>query len=73
MVRFAWFGGLIMCFDKLLKAFFHSLSGIKFLLQERAFLLKVALGTILYIAVFFSKYCVGGSVHFFFVLPRLDN
>ena len=44
-----------MCFDKLLKAFLYSLSGIKFLLQERAFLQEIMLGAILFVLMFFSQ------------------
>ncbi|MCR4623299.1 MAG: diacylglycerol kinase [Alphaproteobacteria bacterium] len=47
--------GLIMGFDKLLNAFFYSLSGIKFLLQERAFLQEIMLGVILFVLMFFSQ------------------
>lgn len=47
--------GLIMYFDKLLNAFFYSLSGIKFLLQERAFLQEIMLGVILFVLMFFSQ------------------
>ena len=47
--------GFVMCFGKLLNAFFYSLSGIKFLLQERAFLQEIMLGVVLFVLMFFSQ------------------
>jgi len=44
-----------MGFDKLLKAFFYSLSGMKFLLRERAFLQEIMLGAVLCVLLFFSQ------------------
>lgn len=44
-----------MGFDKLLNAFFYSVSGVKFLLQERAFIQELVVGIFLSILLFFSQ------------------
>ena len=44
-----------MGLDKLINAFIYSLSGIKFLLKERAFVQELVLGVFLSVILYFSR------------------
>lgn len=54
-----------MGFDKLLNAFFYSMSGMKFLLQERAFIQELVMGVFLSILLFFSQNTTGEILYVF--------
>ena len=54
-----------MHFSKLLGAFVNSISGMKFLLKERAFAQEVGLGLFLCVALFFSQNTTSEMLYIF--------
>ena len=54
-----------MYLNRLIKAFFYSLSGIRFLLKERAFLSEIILGAVLGILLYFSQNTISEMLYIF--------
>jgi len=54
-----------MHFSNLLKAFVYSISGVRFLLKERAFVQEVFLGVLLCVTLVFSQNTTGEILYIF--------